>query len=196
MELKNINSYDELQTELKKGDNVYLLLYKSGSEQSLCAKKSLEEVTLDSDDIKVLAADVAAVRDIHGHYNIKTVPTLIEFEKGEFKNVIKGCLDADYYKAYFENIIYEMKVNDKEDEKPQKTVYVYTTPTCPWCTTTKNYLKKHGIRFTEIDVASDQNAAQAMVSKSGQQGVPQVEINGEMIVGFDRTRINKLLDIK
>lgn len=196
MKLKSINSYDELQNELKNTGNAYLLLFKSGSEQSQCARKSLEEVELDTDDIKVFTADVATVRDIHGHYNIKTVPTLVEFENGTFKNVIKGCLDADYYKAYFENIIYELKANSEENEKPQKTVYVYTTPTCPWCTTTKNYLKKHGIRFTEIDVASDQNAAQAMVSKSGQQGVPQVEINGEMIVGFDQNRINRLLDIK
>jgi hypothetical protein len=45
-------------------------------------------------------------------------------------------------------------------------------------------------------VASDQSAAQSMVSKSGQQGVPQTEINGEMVIGFDQTKLNRLLDLK
>ena len=60
----------------------------------------------------------------------------------------------------------------------------------------KNYLRKHGIRYSEIDVASDQNAAQNMVSKSGQQGVPQTEVNGEMVIGFDQAKLNRLLEIQ
>ncbi len=194
MEVKNINSHQELLGELSNSKKAYLLLFKGDSEQSKCAKTSLEKVELASDQIKVYSADVAQVRDIHGNYGIKSVPSLLEFEGKSFKNVLKGCLDAEYYKSYFENIIYELKV--AKEDKPQKSVTVYTTPTCPWCTTVKNFLRKHGVRYTEVDVASDQNAAQSMVSKSGQQGVPQTEINGEMVIGFDQTKLNRLLDLK
>ena len=73
---------------------------------------------------------------------------------------------------------------------------VYTTPTCPWCTTVKNFLRKNGVRYNEVDVAADQNSAQAMVSKSGQQGVPQTEVNGEMVIGFDQVKLKRLLELK
>ena len=194
MNVKQIHSHSELIGELSKSKNAYLLLYKDDSTQSTCAKKNLEHVELDSKDIHVYSADVSKVRDIHANYGIKSVPTLIEFEEGKFKNVLKGCLDADYYKSYFENIIYEMKA--EANDKPSKNVTLYTTPTCPWCTTVKNFLRKNGVRYTEVDVASDQSAAQSMISKSGQQGVPQTEINGEMVIGFDQAKLNRLLELK
>ena len=194
MNIKQIHSHNELMSELSNLKNAYLLLYKEDSSQSSCAKKNLEDLKLESEDIHVYAADVSEVRDIHGNYGIKSVPSLIEFEESKFKNVLKGCLDAEYYKSYFENIIYELKAD--ANEKPAKNVTLYTTPTCPWCTTVKNFLRKNGVRYTEVDVASDQSAAQAMVSKSGQQGVPQTEINGEMVIGFDQTKLNRLLELK
>ena len=79
----------------------------------------------------------------------------------------------------------------KAAERPQKNVTLYTTPTCPWCTTVKNYLRKNRVRYSEVDVASDQAAAQSMVSKSGQQGVPQTEIDGQMVIGFDQKKLNR-----
>ena len=194
MKVNEINSHTELLKELENSKNAYLLLHKKGSDQSDCAIETLAGVDLESDDIKVLSADVSKVRDIHGNYGIKSVPTVVEFEQGQFKNVLKGCLDANYYKAYFENIIFELKA--KASDRPSKNVTLYTTPTCPWCTTVKNFLRKNGVRYSEVDVASDQSAAQAMVGKSGQQGVPQTEINGEMVIGFDKAKINRLLEIQ
>ncbi len=194
MKIEHIHSFGELKGVIQKTKNAYLLLYKSDSEQSKCAQANLEQVALDADNIRVYSADVVSVRDIHDNYGIKSVPALLEFEEGKFKNVLKGCLDSGYYKAYFENIIYEMKADT--NDKPRKSVTVYTTPTCPWCTTVKNFLRKNGIRYTEVDVASDQNAAKAMVSKSGQQGVPQTEINGEMVIGFDQSKLKRLLELK
>jgi glutaredoxin-like YruB-family protein len=81
------------------------------------------------------------------------------------------------------------------EEKPSKNVVVYTTPTCSWCTTVKRHLQENGIQYREINVAADQKAAEEMVRKSGQQGVPQTEINGQIVVGFDKTRINSLLGL-
>lgn len=75
-------------------------------------------------------------------------------------------------------------------------VIVYTTPTCPWCIRVKDYLNWKEVRFKEIDVSSDSESAREMIRKSGQRGVPVVEINGNIIVGFDQAEIDRLLDLQ
>lgn len=72
-------------------------------------------------------------------------------------------------------------------------IKVYSTKTCPWCDRVKDFLNEKGVEFEEIDVGSDQKAAQEMIKKSGQIGVPQIEINGKMIVGFDKEAIEEEL---
>ena len=74
-------------------------------------------------------------------------------------------------------------------------VRVFSTAVCPYCVALKNYLKENNIEFEDIDVSQNQEAAKEMVEKTGQMGVPVSEINGEYIVGFDRERISKLLNI-
>jgi glutaredoxin-like YruB-family protein len=157
--------------------------------------KNLQELKDQDTDINVYTADVEQVRDIHEKYKIISVPVMLEFEKDRFINVLKGCHKPDFYKSLFENALYSAKLA-KEGDKPKKRVTVYSTPTCSWCNTLKTHLKKNGIRYTDIDVSRDQNAAQEMQRKSGQMGVPQTDINGEIIVGFDKTRINNLLGIQ
>lgn len=73
------------------------------------------------------------------------------------------------------------------------TVKVYSTPTCPWCTVTKNYLKSRNVPFEDIDVTKDRTAAVEMVQKSGQRGVPVIDIDGRIIVGFDQGTIDSLI---
>jgi glutaredoxin 3 len=76
------------------------------------------------------------------------------------------------------------------------TVKVYSTPVCPWCERAKQFLKEHNIPFEEIDVSMNHQAALEMIQKSGQQGVPVIEIDGKMIVGFDKEALEKALKIK
>ena len=73
-------------------------------------------------------------------------------------------------------------------------VKVYTTPFCPYCEMAKDLLNRHGVAFREVDVRSGRKAAKEMVSKSGQDGVPVVEIDGKIIVGFDREKILEALE--
>ncbi len=75
------------------------------------------------------------------------------------------------------------------------TVTLYTTPTCSWCHVTKSHLESHQVLFTEVDVSADAERAREMMAKSGQYGVPVLDIDGEIVVGFDRARINTLLGI-
>jgi len=75
------------------------------------------------------------------------------------------------------------------------TVTVYSTPTCSWCQIAKEHLTTSGISFEDVDVSVDQQRAREMVEKSGQMGVPVIDIDGEIVVGFDRARIDSLLEI-
>ncbi len=76
-----------------------------------------------------------------------------------------------------------------------KSVKVYSTSTCSYCIRVKEFLKANNIAFENIDVGVDQAAAQEMMNKSGQMGVPVIDIDGEMIVGFDKPAISKALGI-
>ncbi|NLZ49181.1 MAG: glutaredoxin family protein [Clostridiales bacterium] len=75
------------------------------------------------------------------------------------------------------------------------SVTVYSTTTCPWCVKAKEYLKAKGIEFNDVNVSLDPAAAQEMIEKSGQRGVPVLDINGSIVVGFDKPQIDKLLGL-
>lgn len=74
-------------------------------------------------------------------------------------------------------------------------VTVFSTPSCPWCVRVKQYLKSNDVKFKDVNVANDMAAAYAMMSKSGQQGVPQLWIDGQVIIGFDKSKIDNALQI-
>ncbi len=74
-------------------------------------------------------------------------------------------------------------------------VKVYSTPFCPYCTMAKEFLKKHGIKFEEIDAQENRAAAIEMIKKSGQSGVPVIEVDGNIIVGFDEKKLSQALGL-
>lgn len=84
----------------------------------------------------------------------------------------------------------------EKTKKPQSRIVVFSTPLCPYCDTLKEFLKENNIKFEEVDVSRDEKLKDEIIKKSGQIGVPVVEINGEMIAGFDKKKICQLLDIK
>lgn len=75
-------------------------------------------------------------------------------------------------------------------------VRLFTSPACSYCYTLKEFLKENKIAFEEVDISKDEKAAEEMIEKSGQMGVPVIEIDGEIVVGFDKEKITKLLNIK
>ena len=76
------------------------------------------------------------------------------------------------------------------------SVKLYSTPTCPYCKMVKSFLAQNNIQFEDVDVSSNQMLAQEMVAKSGQMGVPVVDVDGKIIVGFDRQKISEALGLK
>jgi glutaredoxin-like YruB-family protein len=146
------------------------------------------------DNVRIFSADVNIVKDIHKVYGIDSVPSLLVFDAGRLSNIIKGCHDSSYFRALIQNNLFRTEAT--AGEKPVKRVTVYSTPTCSWCNTLKSWLKKNNIVFTDVDVSADQSAAEALVRRSGQQGVPQTDINGQIVVGFNQQRLKELLEIQ
>jgi glutaredoxin-like YruB-family protein len=75
-------------------------------------------------------------------------------------------------------------------------VIIYTTPSCPYCQMAKAFFKEHNISYEEKDVSIDQKAVEEMIYKSGQLGVPVIDIDGQIVIGFDKEALSELLNIK
>ena len=81
------------------------------------------------------------------------------------------------------------------DTKPKPRSIILSTPTCSFCNMAKKYFREKGIKFRDVDVSRDPIAARDMIRRSGQQGVPVIDIGGKIVVGFDRVKIDKFLGI-
>lgn len=194
MNIREVKSLEEFKRQLSKEARIFLLIYKKGLGASDTAFNNIVRGASGLSDISILTANVNEVMDIHPEYSVTSAPALLEFEKGKVINIIKGAHTSMFYKAVFEKAFYMTKA--EKEGKPLKNVIVYSTPTCSWCNTLKSYLRKNGIRFTDIDVSRNESSAKEMVRRSGQQGVPQTLINGEVVIGFDKSKINRLLEIE
>jgi len=75
-------------------------------------------------------------------------------------------------------------------------VKLFITPSCPYCYTLKEFLKEHNVEFEEIDVSQNEKAREEIIEKTGKMEVPVIEIDGEIVAGFDKEKIVKLLNIK
>lgn len=75
-----------------------------------------------------------------------------------------------------------------------QNVTVYSTNTCPYCTMMKNFLNDQGVPFKEVNVQADPVAARKLVETTGQMGVPQTEVNGQWVLGFDPNKVMELLN--
>lgn len=73
------------------------------------------------------------------------------------------------------------------------SVVLYSTPSCSYCRLAKDYFRQKGISFTEFNVAADQRKAEEMVRKSGQMGVPVIDVHGKIIIGFNKPEIDRAL---
>jgi len=187
MNFIDVKDYQDIVKD--KDAKKYILIYKKGTPNSDCAHDALKKVK----DGKVFSVDVNEVRNVHQHYGVTAVPSLVVVNNGTVENIIKGCQTP----TYFDQIIHEKKAvyASSNNGQTQKRVVVYSTPSCPYCNKLKQYLTKHGIKFTDINVATNQQAAAEMVRKSGQRGVPQTEINGQIIIGFDTPKLSRILNI-
>ncbi len=83
-----------------------------------------------------------------------------------------------------------------KDQTRKPRVVVFSTPTCPHCRTAKRFLESRGVSYTDVDVSRDARAARDMVRISGQQGVPVIQVDGKVVVGFNRPKLERLLGLR
>ena len=181
--------------KLKKDNEALLIIifYADSSEKSKKALNALKIVKDENTKAPIFGVNVSKVRDIHPVYGVNTVPTVLVLKEGTISNIIYGIQD----KKYYESLLYDTPAfisTEKKEKKPRRVV-VYSTPTCSWCRTVKSYLKKNRIVFREVDISRDEKAAQDLMRRSGQMGVPQTDIDGRIIVGFDKPKLNAILGI-
>ena len=136
-------------------------------------------------------------------FHIQSIPTVAVFRDGKLINTAIGARSERAYAQILEAALRgsASAPATKTTDSPTATamrrnVTVFSMPTCPWCTRLKAYLRDRGIAFKDVDVSRDGQAATEMVRRSGELGVPQVWIDGQTVVGFDRKRINELLGLQ
>jgi glutaredoxin-like YruB-family protein len=190
MQWTKVSSFSQLPAGADKPATYFLFFHKPGSEASECARANLDRLP---GDFAVMEVDVTQTRDVHPHFGIGSVPVLAVVEGGKLRNLVKGCQSPEFYRKILAGE--GVKVSAGNGEAKAKRVTVYSTPSCPYCNKLKQYLNKHGVRYTDVNVAANPAAAEEMVRKSGQRGVPQTDINGRIIIGFDVPKISRLLDI-
>jgi glutaredoxin-like YruB-family protein len=168
-----------------------LLFHGDFSTASQRALAELEQFSSEDSQVPVYALDVEKVKGAHKQFDVKTVPTVVALRSGEVIHRLEGVESAQFYARLFSGVQHE--VYRSAADTPVRRVVVYSGPGCPACGSAKAYLRRRGVRFREIDIARDQHAAQSLVKRSGQMAVPQIDIDGHLIVGFDRTKIDRIL---
>ncbi len=142
--------------------------------------------------------------DVASRYRISGIPTVAIFRNGKLVNQMVGVRPEQAYRKALESALESATATaatasagtTKTKANPAKhSVTVFSTPTCPWCSRLKSYLREQQVAFKDVDVSRDAIAAQEMMRRSGQMGVPQAWIDGQVVVGFDRKRVDALLGL-
>ena len=187
-----IEKKQELDRLVKENDVVLLMFYTQASETSLQAKEQVKKASAEFNDVPVALVDASAVRTIHSVYRVNSVPTVLVLKHAKPVKTVQGLQSQQHYELLFYD---SPQAFGSEPGERQHHVVVYSTPTCSWCNRLKQHLRQNRVRFQDIDVSRDQQAAQQLMERTGQTGVPQTEIDGQWIVGFDQQRIDNLLGL-
>jgi len=165
------------------------------SDKSRAAWPNFQAFCARHPDLPVFLVDVARVKDVHRRLGVTLVPTVAFLKDGTVVQQVVGVRTVAEYEASLSGQARTGSSSSTGSSRPSHRVLVYTGASCPWCTRVKAYLRQRNVPFTEIDVSRDPAAAQALVRKTGQTGVPQLDIDGRYVIGFDKARIDALLGL-
>jgi len=192
--IQEIESQEHLSDLKKSNPELMMILFHSDtSEKSNEALDILAEFHKKNSDKAIFRVNASKVNDIHPLFGVSSVPTLVVLKKDRPPEIILGIQTEEAYKRIVDGRHYV--VSKKDGGQQTIRVSVYSSDGCPWCSRAKSYLKKVGIPFRDINVSHDENAAKDIFRRSGQMGTPQIDINGQIVVGFDQPKIDKLLGL-
>jgi glutaredoxin-like YruB-family protein len=189
-----ITDQEQLQkAAAEHADYFVLAFWGSFSDAAQRALYELTEFAHQYEGIAVHVVDVQKVKGVHKEYGVDSVPTLLVMKKGREISRFLGVESATFYATQLAGTA-PSHIARPSRRNPLR-VTVYTSPGCPPCGQVKAYLREHGISFSSIDISRDERAAREIVRRSGQQAVPQIDINGRIVVGFDPAKLANLLGI-
>lgn len=192
--LKTIQSREDLQ-KAQEGHRDFLVLAFCGdfSEAARRGLAELREFSREQDDVPVYVVDVGEVRGLHKEFGVKKVPTVLALEKGKVTRFFEGAQSARFYAVHLSGAAASRSRG--MGQAAVRRVTVYSGPRCPACGQLKAYLRRHGVAFREVDISRDPRAADRIARRSGMMAVPQTDVNGRLVVGFDRAKLDRLLGI-
>lgn len=168
-----------------------VLFYANFSSASKRALAELEQFSKENEELPVYVIDVEKVKGVHKQFGVENVPTVLAIRKGKVAQRLEGVESAQFYARIFSRAHPSRYKTGKS--MVSHRVIVYSGPGCPACGTAKAYLRRLGVSFREVNIARDQHAAQSLVRRSGQMAVPQIDIDGHLVVGFDQAKIDRIL---
>lgn len=193
--LEWIRDRDHLRrAQQEHGKFLVLAFWGEFSDAAQRALAELEEFSREQDHVPVYVVDVEEVRGLHKEFGVERVPTLLALEKGKVTKSVEGVQSARFYAVYFSGATPSRTRGT--GQATARSVVVYSGPGCPACGVLKTYLRRHGVAFREVDISRDPRAAETIARRSGMMAVPQTDINGRLVVGFDQAKLDRLLGIQ
>lgn len=193
--LERIRDRTHLQDVRKQhGDFLVLVFWGAFSETSERGLAEVEAFAEEYQDVPVYLVDVQQVRGLHKDFGVKRVPTVMTLENGKVTRTVEGVQSARFYGVHLGGAA--PNARPSAARRRVRHVTVYSGPGCPACGHLKQYLRTHGVSFREVDIASRPDEAERLRRRSGYMAVPQTDINGRLVVGFDRARLDPLLGIE
>lgn len=180
-----------LQVQQKHEKFLILVFYGNFSSASKRALAELEKFGKENKEMPIFVIDVEKVKGVHKRFAVENVPTVLVLEKDKVTRRVEGVENALFYT----NIFFGAAPSGltKGEKKISHSVVVYSGANCPACGAAKSHLRRRGVRFRNIDISSDPHAAERLVQRTGRMAVPQIFIDGHLIVGFDQAKIDRLL---
>ena len=191
MAIKEVDGLGALRAALG-GDGVaFIGFFGAFSERSVRQRPVFDQLAAKHPEAPLFLVDVGRVKDVHKHYGVTAAPTVIKVRGDKVVQVVAGERPLAEYEA----LVSGAAPAKRQGAPRARRVTVYTTPSCPWCVRVKDYLRRNRIAFREVDVARDADEARRLTARTGQRGVPQTDIDGQLVVGFDQRRLNQLLGL-
>ncbi len=194
-QIQNPSQLDDILNKSDKG--VIIGFFGDFSSTAKKTRPNFETFCRQNKEHPAVLVDVGRVRGVHRKFGVTTVPTVVLAKGNQVLRKVVGYQTPDYYhRSLLAPSTGAMRARSSDkDNRPAHHVVLYVGDGCPWCTKARNYLRKQGVPFREINVSRDESEMTRLVSQSGQRGVPQLNIDGHWIIGFDKPRINQLLGL-
>lgn len=187
--IKDHNHFAQVQE--KHEEYLILVFYAKFSSHAKRALSEIEQFSKENKQIPVYIIDVERVKGIHKQFGVENVPTVLSLKEGKVSQRIEGVESAKFYAHVFSAIFSSQYKTGKKAVSHR--VIVYSGSGCPACGTAEAYLRRRGVHFRVVDISHDQHAAERLFRRSGQMAVPQIDIDGHLVVGFNQAKIDRLL---